>query len=175
MNRLLEGEVGSGKTIVSAIAMYLAYLNKQQSILMAPTEILAQQHYDTIKKFLEPFGLKIKLTTANTKNAKLKKIINPDVLIGTHAILYSKLKQKNIGFVVVDEQQRFGVEQRSMLRQLGENPHVLTMTATPIPRTVALTMYGDLDISFLDEMPKGRKKIKTWLVPPEKGKEHTNG
>jgi ATP-dependent DNA helicase RecG len=168
MNRLLEGEVGSGKTVVSAIAMYLTFLNKQQSILMAPTEILAGQHYDTIKKLLNPFGVKVEIITSGTKTSKTKTNHNPDILIGTHAILYSKLKQKNIGFVVIDEQQRFGVEQRSILRQMGENPHVLTMTATPIPRTVALTMYGDLDISFLDEMPKGRKKIKTWLVPPEK-------
>ncbi len=165
MNRLLEGEVGSGKTIIAAISIYIAYLNGYQSILMAPTEILAKQHNKTIKDLLEPLGVKVELLTSESKLKKNQKF---DIIVGTHAILYSKLKQKNIGFVVIDEQQRFGVEQRSILRKMGQNPHTLTMTATPIPRTVALTMYGDLDLSFLDEMPKGRKKIKTWLVPLEK-------
>jgi ATP-dependent DNA helicase RecG len=158
--------------VIAAIGMYLTFLNKQQSIIMAPTEILANQHYDTIRKLLSPFRIKIHLITSGTKSRKIGnwklEIGNYDIVVGTHAVLYGKIKQKNVGFVVIDEQQRFGVEQRSTLRNLGENPHVLTMTATPIPRTVALTMYGDLDISFLDEMPKGRRKIKTWLVPPQK-------
>ncbi len=164
MNRLLEGEVGSGKTVIGTIAMYLSFLNGYQSILMAPTEILAKQHFETIKKLLKPFKIKVEILTANTK----PKNKNCDILIGTHALLYQKMNLEKVGFVIIDEQQRFGVEQRSKLRALGKNPHVLTMTATPIPRTIALTMYGDLDLSFLDEMPKGRRKIKTWLVPHEK-------
>jgi len=184
MNRLLQGDVGSGKTVVAAIAMYIAYLNGYQSVLMAPTEILAQQHFATIEKLLEPLGVKTDLVTGSQKlglkikDKKLKKIpkssiLNPksyeyDILIGTHAVLSDKIQFNKLGLVVIDEQQRFGVEQRSVIRQKGDNPHLLTMTATPIPRTVALTMYGDLDLSYLNEMPHGRKKIKTWLVPPEK-------
>lgn len=181
MNRLLEGEVGSGKTVVSAIAMYLAFLNGYQSVLMAPTEILAQQHYKTISNLLKPLGVKIDLVTGsrkykveNIKNKK-EKILNtkyliPDtnILIGTHALLNDKIKLNKLALVVIDEQQRFGVEQRAIIRKRGQNPHLLTMTATPIPRTIALTMYGDLDLSYLDEMPIGRKKVKTWLVPLQK-------
>lgn len=175
MNRLLQGDVGSGKTVVSAIAMYAAFLNGFQSVLLAPTEILAQQHYSTISNLLSPFGVKVDLVTGSTK----KRIMNKesgikdtdfDILIGTHALLYDKRNIDKLGLVVIDEQQRFGVEQRATIRNKGKNPHFLTMTATPIPRTIALTMYGDLDLSFLDEMPKGRKKIKTWLVPTEKRK-----
>ena len=181
MNRLLEGEVGSGKTVVSAIAMYFIFLNGFQSVLMAPTEILAQQHYKTITKLLGPFGVKIGLQTGSSKyqvlSSKNKKkkiqntkyqILDTDILIGTHAVISEKVKFKNLAFVIIDEQQRFGVEQRAVIRNKGNNPHLLTMTATPIPRTVALTMYGDLDLSLLDEMPKGRKIVKTWLVPPVK-------
>lgn len=164
MNRLLEGEVGSGKTVVSAIAMYLAFLNGFQSVLMAPTEILAEQHYKTISKMFSPFKLKIALVTGSHKY----KNSNFDILIGTHAVISEKVKFKNLAFVIIDEQQRFGVEQRAVIRSKGKNPHLLTMTATPIPRTVALTIYGDLDLSLLDEMPKGRKIVKTWLVPPAK-------
>ncbi len=164
MNRLLEGEVGSGKTVVSAIAMYLAFLNGFQSVLMAPTEILAQQHYKTIMQLLKPFGVKIGLQTGSSKNQTL----DTDILIGTHAVISEKVKFKNLALVIIDEQQRFGVEQRAIIRSKGKNPHLLTMTATPIPRTVALTMYGDLDLSLLDKMPKGRKIVKTWLVPPIK-------
>lgn len=166
MNRLLEGDVGSGKTVVAAISMYLAYLNGFQSVLMAPTEILAQQHYKTTSNLLSPFGINVGLQTGSKKVQNTKyKILNTDVLVGTHAVLTEKVKFDKLGLVVIDEQQRFGVQQRSLLRKKGENPHVLTMTATPIPRTIALTMYGDLDLSILDEMPHGRKKIKTWLVP----------
>lgn len=164
MNRLLEGDVGSGKTVVGTIAMYVAYLNKSQSAFMAPTEILANQHFKTVTEFLSPFGVKVELLTKSTK----KEPANFDILIGTHSLVYKKAKFKNLGIVIIDEQQRFGVEQRSIIRKKGENPHLLTMTATPIPRTVALTLYGDLDLSVLDEMPKGRKLIKTWLVPPVK-------
>lgn len=180
MNRLLEGDVGSGKTVVAAIAMYQAFLNGFQSVLMAPTEILAIQHYSTISKLLEPFGVNVSLRTGSNKGkgesvkGKEKKLhpspftLNPDILIGTHAVLSDKVNFDRLGLVVIDEQQRFGVEQRAIIRNKGTNPHLLTMTATPIPRTVALTLYGDLDLSVLDEMPKGRLKIKTWLVPPQK-------
>lgn len=166
MNRLLEGDVGSGKTVVSAIAMYLAFLNGFQSVLMAPTEILAQQHFETISTLLSLSGIKVELVTGSRKPKSYS--LNPDVLIGTHTLLSKKIELDKLGLVVIDEQQRFGVEQRAIIRRKGHNPHLLTMTATPIPRTVALTMYGDLDLSFLDEMPKGRKKVKTWLVPLKK-------
>ncbi len=189
MNRLLQGDVGSGKTVVSAIAMYVAFLNGFQSVLLAPTEILAQQHYETISKLLSPFGVKVDIVTGSTRTRIMNKesrikIKNKtshnsqfmihdskdetDVLVGTHALLYGKRNMDKLGLVVIDEQQRFGVEQRAIIRKKGKNPHLLSMTATPIPRTIALTMYGDLDLSFLDEMPKGRRKIKTWLVPAEK-------
>lgn len=169
MNRLLQGDVGSGKTVVGANIMYLAFLNGFQSVLMAPTEILALQHYETIKKFLEPLGLRIALATGSKKSPDIKTTTDSfDILVGTHAVLSEKIQFKNLGLVIIDEQQRFGVEQRSIIREKGNNPHFLTMTATPIPRTVALTMYGDLDISYLSELPKGRKQIKTWLVPNEK-------
>jgi ATP-dependent DNA helicase RecG len=164
MNRLLEGDVGSGKTVVSAIAMYLSHLNGFQSVLMAPTEILAQQHYKTISDLLTPFNIKVGLATGSEKT----KIKNCDVLVGTHAVLEKGISFDKLGLVVIDEQQRFGVEQRALIKSKGKNPHLLTMTATPIPRTIALTMYGDLDLSILDEMPHGRKLIKTWLVPTEK-------
>lgn len=166
MNRLLEGDVGSGKTVVATIVMYLTHLNGFQSVLMAPTEILANQHYATIKNLLEPLGVNIALKTGSSKYHVSS--IKYDVLIGTHAVLTKNVKFDKLGLVVIDEQQRFGVEQRSIIREKGNNPHLLTMTATPIPRTIALTMYGDLDLSVLDEMPKGRKIIKTWLVPEEK-------
>ncbi len=163
MNRLLEGEVGSGKTVVGAITMYVAYLNGFQSAFMAPTEILAQQHFKTISQLLSPFKIKVELATGASKPSQ-----NFDVAIGTHALVYKKVKFKKLGLVIIDEQQRFGVEQRTLIKEKGKNVHLLTMTATPIPRTVALTMYGDLDLSMLDEMPVGRKLVKTWLVPPEK-------
>jgi ATP-dependent DNA helicase RecG len=165
MNRLLEGDVGSGKTVVAAITMYLSHLNGFQSVLMAPTEILAGQHYATISKLLEPLGVKVDLVTGSKKTTKEKR---SDILVGTHALLSKSVEFEKLGFVVIDEQQRFGVAQRSIMRQKGQNPHLLTMTATPIPRTIALTLYGDLDLSFLDEMPVGRKSVKTWLVPEEK-------
>ncbi|MBI2031013.1 MAG: ATP-dependent DNA helicase RecG [Candidatus Levybacteria bacterium] len=166
MNRLLEGDVGSGKTVVAGIAMYLAYLNGFQSVFMIPTDILANQHFQTIDNLLSSLGVKIGFATGSKK----QNIQSFDILIGTHAVLSDKINYQKLGLVVVDEQQRFGVEQRAIIRKKGKNPHFLTMTATPIPRTVALTLYGDLDLSILDEMPQGRKKIKTWLVPPEKRK-----
>ncbi|MBF8249669.1 MAG: recG [Candidatus Levybacteria bacterium] len=164
MNRLLEGDVGSGKTVVSAIAMFLSHLNGFQSVLMAPTEILAQQHYKTISQLLTPFKIKVGFATGSQKT-KLKDF---DVMVGTHAVLEKGINFDKLGLVVIDEQQRFGVEQRALIRSKGKNPHLLTMTATPIPRTIALTLYGDLDLSILDEMPHGRKLIKTWLAPAKK-------
>jgi len=163
MNRLLQGEVGSGKTIVATIAMYLCHLNGFSAILMAPTEILANQHYKTINSLVSPFGLKVGLLTGSKKN----KVEGLDIIIGTHAVLYS-IVPKNLKLVVVDEQQRFGVVQRALIRKKVWGVNFLTMTATPIPRTVALTLYGNLSLSYLDEMPIGRKTVKTWLVPPQK-------
>ncbi len=164
MNRLLEGDVGSGKTIVGGFAAYLAFLNGFQSTFMAPTEILANQHFSTLTSILSPLGMKIEIATGSKNTSKNEF----DLLIGTHALAYKKVEFSKLGLVIIDEQQRFGVEQRGTIKQKGENPHLLTMTATPIPRTVALTMYGDLDLSILTDMPKGRKAIKTWLVPPAK-------
>ena len=164
MNRLLEGDVGSGKTIVAAIAMYIAHLNGYQSVLMAPTEILANQHFDTISNLLTSFGLKVDLITGSKKTSEQ----GSDIVVGTHALIQKKVNFEKLGLVIIDEQQRFGVEQRSILREKGTNPHFLTMTATPIPRTILLALYKDLDVSLLKEMPKGRKKIKTWLVPDSK-------
>lgn len=169
MNRLLQGDVGSGKTIVGATAMYATYLSGYQSILMAPTEILAEQHYNGIAKLLTPLGVQVDYVAGSKKTiTKEDGLRNTHILIGTHAVLNDKIQFENLGLVIIDEQQRFGVAQRGLIRQKGNNPHLLTMTATPIPRTVALTMYGDLDLSYLDEMPHGRKRVKTWLVSPEK-------
>lgn len=176
MNRLLEGDVGSGKTVVAAIALYVSFLNKYQGILMAPTEILANQHYSVLEKLLSPLGVKVELRTGSSKRkggsppagkAGVKGKA-PDIYVGTHALLNSKIEFKKVGLVVIDEQQRFGVEQRAILRSKSGSPHFLTMTATPIPRTVFLTLYGDLSLSMLDEMPKGRVQVKTWLVPNAK-------
>lgn len=173
MNRLLEGDVGSGKTVVAVITAYIAFLNGFQTAFMAPTEILANQHYKVINELLSPFGVKAELFTSSIKTKKAHQLF--DIAIGTHSLIYKKVKFENLGLVVIDEQQRFGVEQRAILKAKGNlsagrqvTAHLLTMTATPIPRTVALTMYGDLNLSILDEMPKGRKSIKTWVVPPGK-------
>ncbi len=176
MNRLVQGEVGSGKTVVAAIIAYLVYLAGYKTYYMAPTEILAFQHYSTLTKLLEPYGIKVGLYTGSkkfTKNKDLKfNLLNPksqpDIIVGTHALLSAKLEISNIGLIIVDEQQRFGVAQRSLLRSKAKVPHFLTMTATPIPRTVALTVYGDLDLSIIDELPKGRRQIKTYFVPNKK-------
>ena len=181
MNRLLEGDVGSGKTIVAAIAMYIAHLNGFQSALMAPTEILANQHFKSISKLFKPLGISVGLLTGSNKgkrsSVKTKKnsnqnpspyTLNPDITIGTHALIQKNVNFEKLGLIVIDEQQRFGVEQRSLLREKGTNPHFLTMTATPIPRTILLAIYKDLDISLLKEMPVGRQTIKTWLVPSSK-------
>src|SRR4030042_2304525 len=163
MNRLLQGDVGSGKTVVAALASYLVFLNGFKTALMAPTEILAIQHYNTFKTVLSPLGVKIELCTA-TKKPKT----DYDILIGTHALIFGETGFEKLAFIVIDEQQRFGVEQRAVLRGKGLSPHVLTMTATPIPRSLALTLYGDLSISIIDTPPPGRYPIKTYFVNPEK-------
>lgn len=172
MNRLVQGEVGSGKTVVAAIAAYVTHLNGFKTFYMAPTEILAFQHYSTFKKLLGPLGLEIGLYTGSKKFTKDPKADHlPKIIIGTHALLSEKLITDDIGLVIIDEQQRFGVEQRSILRNKAKIPHFLTMTATPIPRTVALTLYGDLDLSIIDELPKGRIPVKTHVVPAKKRKD----
>lgn len=168
MNRLLEGDVGSGKTIVAAVAIYVAYLNGYQSALMAPTEILATQHHQILTELLGPLGIKVVLLTGSKKTIKKTDQAKPDLFVGTHALIANNLEFDNLSLVIIDEQHRFGVEQRAKLISKGNSPHLLTMTATPIPRTIALTLFGDLDLSVIDEMPKGRIKIKTWVVPPTK-------
>ncbi len=168
MNRFLQGDVGSGKTVVATIAMVFSYINKYQSVLMAPTEILATQHYETIKRFLEGTKIKIGIYTKTYKTVKEGEIGDLDIIVGTHALLNEKISFQRVGLVVIDEQHRFGVVQRSKLKEKSSLPHLLTMTATPIPRTVALTLYGELDISVIKEMPKGRVPVKTYLVPANK-------
>jgi ATP-dependent DNA helicase RecG len=169
MNRLLQGDVGSGKTIVALMSVLIAIDNGYQTCIMAPTEILANQHYEGIKELLEGIDLKVELLTGSVKVAKRRAIHEQlesgelHILIGTHALIEDKVKFSNLGFVVIDEQHRFGVQQRSKLWKKGKQfpPHVLVMTATPIPRTLAMTFYGDLDVSVIDELPPGRKEIKT--------------
>lgn len=168
MNRLLQGDVGSGKTIVALMCMLLAKDNGFQSCLMAPTEILATQHYNSICELAKNLNISIKLLTGSTKNAERTILFNKlesgeiDILIGTHALLEDKVVFKNLGFAVIDEQHKFGVEQRSKLwKKNSIPPHILVMTATPIPRTLAMSLYGDLDISIIDELPAGRKPIQT--------------
>lgn len=174
MNRLLQGDVGSGKTIVSVISMLTAVENGYQAVLMAPTEILCEQHYSSITKMLSEFGVNVVLLKSGLK-AKEKKLINKNissgeahVVVGTHALIEDNVKFKNLGFVVIDEQHRFGVMQRARLMNKGPSPDVLVMTATPIPRTLAITVYGDLDISVIDELPPGRKEIVTKLYKESK-------
>ncbi|GAB4134476.1 MAG: ATP-dependent DNA helicase RecG [Raineya sp.] len=169
MNRLLQGDVGSGKTIVAFIAMLLAIDNGYQACLMAPTEILAEQHYQGLKKYADSLHIPIDILTGSSTSGERKLIHDylesgdMKILIGTHALLEEKVKFKNLGLAIIDEQHRFGVEQRSKLWHKNDAifPHVLVMTATPIPRTLAMTLYGDLDVSIIDELPPGRKPIKT--------------
>jgi ATP-dependent DNA helicase RecG len=168
MNRLLQGDVGSGKTVVALMSMLIAVDNGFQTCIMAPTEILASQHYQTVKDLVGDDFIEVALLTGSTKQKARKilheKLENGDlkILIGTHALIEDKVQFKNLGFVVIDEQHRFGVEQRAKLwRKNVVPPHILVMTATPIPRTLAMTLYGDLDVSVIDELPAGRKPIKT--------------
>ena len=168
MNRLLQGDVGSGKTLVALMSMLIAVDNNYQACIMAPTEILANQHFDTIIDLLKNTGVSVGLLTGSTKRSERSELHaqlesgKMHLLIGTHALIEDTVKFKNLGLVVIDEQQRFGVAQRAKLWEKNVNPpHVLVMTATPIPRTLAMTLYGDLEISVIDEMPPGRKPIKT--------------
>ena len=168
MNRLLQGDVGSGKTLVALMTVLIALDNGFQTCLMAPTEILANQHYISVSKWVAPLGIKVKLLTGSTRQSERKQIHQQllhgelQLLIGTHALIEDTVQFKNLGFVVIDEQHRFGVAQRAKLWKKNiQPPHVLVMTATPIPRTLAMTLYGDLDVSVIDELPPGRKPIKT--------------
>jgi ATP-dependent DNA helicase RecG len=168
MNRLLQGDVGSGKTVVALMSMLLAIDNEYQAAMMAPTEILAQQHFLSIQKIVGEDFIRMQLLTGSTPRKKRKQILQDlengdvDILVGTHALIEDTVKFKNLGLVVIDEQHRFGVEQRSRLWKKNHiPPHVLVMTATPIPRTLAMTLYGDLDVSVINELPAGRKPIKT--------------
>jgi ATP-dependent DNA helicase RecG len=168
MNRLLQGDVGSGKTLVALMSMLIAIDNGYQTCIMAPTEILANQHYQSITKLLEGIDIKIRLLTGSSKKSSRKSIAESlldrslNILIGTHALLEENVQFANLGLVIIDEQHRFGVAQRARLWQKNLNPpHILVMTATPIPRTLAMTLYGDLDVSVIDELPPGRVPIKT--------------
>lgn len=168
MNRLLQGDVGSGKTLVALMSMFIALDNGFQACLMAPTEILANQHFETIRKLVAGLNIKIDLLTGSTKTAARKKLHSElqsgelHIIIGTHALLEDEVVFKNLGLIVIDEQHRFGVAQRArMWKKNTQPPHVLIMSATPIPRTLAMTLYGDLDVSVIDELPPGRKPIET--------------
>jgi len=170
MNRLIQGDVGCGKTIISFIAMFNVIKNGFQSVLMAPTEILARQHYESAKKLFFKYNIKVELLVGSLKESE-KKVIREkiengevDIIIGTHAVFQEKVVYKNLGFVITDEQHRFGVKQRLLLSKKSKNPDILVMSATPIPRTVGLVMFCDLDISTIDELPSGRGKVKTYFV-----------
>ena len=171
MNRLLQGDVGSGKTIVAFISMLLAIENRAQTVMMAPTEILTEQHYIGLKKYADKLNLKIAILTGSTKKSARNEIFSDlesgdiDIIVGTHALIEDNVKFQNLGLAIVDEQHRFGVAQRAKLWKKNKDtfPHVLVMTATPIPRTLAMTLYGDLEVSVIDELPAGRKPIKTIL------------
>lgn len=174
MNRLVQGDVGSGKTVVALLSLAHCVFNGFQGALMAPTEILAEQHYISLTETLKPFGINIELLvgslTKKQKESVLEKTKNKevDILIGTHALIEDKVEFNNLGLVITDEQHRFGVRQRSKLSEKGENPDILVMTATPIPRTLALILYGDLDISIIDELPPGRQPIETIAIDKSK-------
>ena len=170
MNRLVQGDVGSGKTMVAAAAAYLAAGNHKQTALMAPTEILAEQHFASLEKLFAPMGITVALLTGSM-TVKQKRIVREQIengtvqiVVGTHALLSDATRFQDLGMVIADEQHRFGVAQRSRLSGKGEDPHLLVMSATPIPRTLALLMYGDLEVSILDELPPGRERVDTFLV-----------
>lgn len=168
MNRLLQGDVGSGKTVVAAIALYTSISAGYQGALMVPTEILAEQHAASMRTMLEPFGIKSALLTSSVKGKKRRELLESlnsgdiNLLIGTHALIQDEVNFLNLGLVITDEQHRFGVNQRRVLREKGNSPDVLFMTATPIPRTLAITVFGEMDVSTIDEMPAGRKIIETY-------------
>ena len=170
MNRLLQGDVGSGKTAVATCACFFTYKNGYQSVLMSPTEILAYQSYKTLSDWLEPLGVKVGLLTGSTKtkerNLLRKEIADGEisVVVGTHALFQKDIEYKNLALVITDEQHRFGVSQRTALADKGQLPHELVMSATPIPGTMSVMIYGDLDISVIRELPKGRIPIETYAV-----------
>ncbi len=170
MNRLLQGDVGSGKTLVAAALMYNIYANGYQSVMMAPTEILARQHAQTLKKFFEGTAVKVVALTGSTPAAEKREILaglasgEIAIAVGTHALISDNVEFQNLGFVITDEQHRFGVRQRAKLKEKGQGVHVLVMSATPIPRTLLWAMYGDLDVSIIDELPKGRVPIETYKI-----------
>ncbi|MCV9948141.1 ATP-dependent DNA helicase RecG [Paenibacillus sp. BT-177] len=173
MNRLLQGDVGSGKTVVAAIGLFATVRSGFQGALMVPTEILAEQHMRSLHKLFEPFGISVGLLTGSTTGKKRKELLAAlqmgllDIVVGTHALIQEDVYFRQLGLVVTDEQHRFGVNQRSVLRRKGYNPDVLTMTATPIPRTLAITAFGDMDVSTISERPKGRIPISTYWVKHE--------
>jgi len=172
MNRLLQGDVGSGKTVVSAIAMYASFLSGYQAALMVPTEILAEQHADSLSELFENTSVNVALLTSSVKGKRRKELLTRlengeiDIVVGTHALIQDDVQFHRLGLVITDEQHRFGVEQRRVLRDKGESPDVLFMTATPIPRTLAITAFGEMDVSIIDEMPAGRKQIETYWAKP---------
>ena len=170
MNRLIQGDVGAGKTIISIGAMLMAVDNEYQAVLMAPTEILAEQHYHTLHKYLTPLGLNIRLLTGGQKSTVRRDVLadiasgNCSIAVGTHALFQSEVAFHRLGMVIIDEQHRFGVKQRSMLLQKGEHPHIIVMSATPIPRSLALTAFGDMDSSKVEGLPSGRKPVTTKII-----------
>lgn len=174
MNRLLQGDVGSGKTLVAVSAMYCMAKNGYQSCIMAPTEILANQHYENISRMLAPFGVKVGLLTASLKAAEKREQLallasgRTQILVGTHSVISENVEFDNLGLFITDEQHRFGVNQRNAALTKGRNPHILVMSATPIPRTLAMIIYADMSISVIDQMPAGRKPVKTYLVGTDK-------
>ena len=175
MARLLQGDVGSGKTVVATIMLLAGVENGYQGALMAPTEILAQQHYNNLQQWLTPMGISVGLFLGS-QGKKVREKFRTDlrngqmnIAVGTHALIQEDVDFNNLGAIVVDEQHRFGVKQRNVLKKKSQNPQILTMTATPIPRTLALTVHGDLDLTVIDELPKGRKPIKTSLVTSHRG------
>lgn len=172
MNRLVQGDVGSGKTVVAAIALFNTAMNGLQGALMAPTEILAEQHYAALNTLVSPWGVETALLTGSTPKKEKEDILAGiasgviKIVIGTHALIQENVEFRSLALVITDEQHRFGVRQRAVLKEKGSNPHVLVMTATPIPRTLAIFMYGDMDISIIDELPPGRQKVDTYFVRP---------
>ena len=174
MNRLVQGDVGSGKTVVAEAAMYEVVRSGYQAVMMAPTEILAHQHFDNLKESFKPHGMNVGFLSGSLKAAERRDVLTKlkagdiDILVGTHALIQPEVEFADLGLVITDEQHRFGVNQRILLKEKGENPNILVMTATPIPRTLAVVLYGDLDVSVLDEMPPGRREIKTRNVKGNK-------
>ncbi len=172
MNRLVQGDVGSGKTVIAALSLYLSVLNGYQGVMMAPTEILAEQHFDSLTEIFEPLGVRVGLLKGKSKDKKatLDSLENGDIQIavGTHALIQKDVSFRKLGLVVTDEQHRFGVRQRNMLAEKGRSPDVLIMSATPIPRTLSLILYGDVEVSVIDELPAGRKPIKTHYITLKK-------